>query len=167
MNEKERHIAALRDVFTACDAFLARLSEAQIQAVPAPSSYSIQETVAHLRAWQQVSNARLEAAAFHKDPIYPGWLGGLSPEDEEHIDAINARIHQAYRDLSWTETHAGWKAGFAHLIEQAEALPAEDLLTPGRFAWLGDHPLAAVLEGTRGHHAEHLEDFLKLYPGPL
>ena len=164
MDEKDRKIAMLREVFSALDAFLTRLSEAQILAKPAPSGYSVQETIAHLLAWQQVTNARLEAAALHRDPAYPGWLGGLSPEEEEHIDAINARIYQAYRDLTWAEIHAAWKAGFARVIEQAEALPAQELLEPGKYPWLGEHPLAAVLEGTCGHHAEHLEEFLALYP---
>jgi hypothetical protein len=31
----------------------------------------------------------------------------------------------------------------------------QEFIESGRYAWLGDYPLVAVLEGTLGHHREH------------
>ena len=45
-------------------------------------------------------------------------------------------------------------------MQQAEAIPEAELLEEGRYAWLGDYPLMAVLEGTWRHHGEHLEELL-------
>jgi hypothetical protein len=42
------------------------------------------------------------------------------------------------------------------VLEAGEAVPEEALMEPGRYSWLGKWPLAAVLEGTYGHHDEHM-----------
>jgi hypothetical protein len=36
----------------------------------------------------------------------------------------------------------------------------EALLAPGRYAWLGGHPLYLVLAGSQEHHAEHRTELL-------
>src|SRR4030067_519964 len=87
---------------------LASLSEEQITAPHLPSNLSIKDVMAHLRAWQQVSIARLEAAQLNKEPVFPNWLSGLDPESEEDRDRFNARIYETYRQQPWSRVHQDW-----------------------------------------------------------
>jgi hypothetical protein len=136
------------------EALLSRLSEAQIIAANQPDGWSIKDVLAHLMAWQQRTNARLAAARHGGQPNYPAWPADLNPETED-VDALNAWLYATYRDQPWATISAAWRAGFQNVIDQSAALPEPDLIQPGHFAWLGDTPLAAYLEGTLEHHREH------------
>ena len=116
--------------------------------------------IAHLRAWQQVSNARLDAAVLDTVPRFPEWLAGLDPESEENLDQYNEWIYQIYREQSWSNVYPAWREGFLRLLAFAAAIPEKDLLEIGRYAWLKEYPLSAVLIGTYEHHEEHLESLL-------
>ena len=135
---------------------MAGLSEEQITTPHLPSGLSIKDVIAHLRAWQQVSIARLEAALFDRDPELPKWLAGLDPESEDNRDKYNDWIYQANRESPWSNVHRVWKEGFLRFLELAEAIPEKDLLEIGRYPWLKEYPLSAVLVGSYEHHEEHL-----------
>jgi hypothetical protein len=96
MNDKTQIISMLREEFNRWEELLASLSEEQIKVPQLPSSLSIKDVIAHLRAWQQVSIARLEAAQLDKEPVFPNWLAGLDPESDEERDQFNDRIYEAY-----------------------------------------------------------------------
>jgi hypothetical protein len=163
MNEKSELSAALREEYHRWEGLLAGLSEAQISA-PLPSSHwSVKDVVAHLRAWQQVTIARLEAALSNEEPTFPEWLGGEHPEAEDNLETYNERIYRAHRDQPWAAVHRAWKDGFMRCLELAESVPEEDLLESGRYPWLPEYPLSAVLLGTYDHHREHLEPLLVLF----
>jgi hypothetical protein len=165
MNEKSELIAALREELHRWEGLLAGLNEAQIS-TPLPSSHwSVKDVVAHLRAWQQVTIARLEAALSNEEPEFPGWLGGEHPEAEDNLETYNERIYQGNRDQPWAPVHRAWNDGFTRCLELAETIPEEDLLERGRYPWLPEYPLSVVLLGTYDHHREHLEPLLVLF-GP-
>lgn len=160
MSDKPNAIASLRDEFNRWEALLAGLSEAQITE-PLPSSdWSIKDTVAHLRAWQQVSIARMEAALHDAQPVMPDWLAGADPESEARREEFNAAIYQTYRDLPWQRVHHLWRDGFLRLIALSEQAPEHDLLAVNKFAWIKGYALIAVLEGSLAHHREHRESLL-------
>jgi hypothetical protein len=153
----KRHIlAALQEELSAWEELLAGMGEAQITA-PQPPSMSVKDTIAHLRAWQQRSVVRMEAALHSREPAFPTWAAGLDPEEEGNTDQINAWIADSYRDQPWPDVLQGWKAGFLRLIELGEAISEKDLLDSEKYPWMGGHPLAFVLVATYDHHQEHLE----------
>jgi hypothetical protein len=158
MTDKEEIVANLRDVFEGWGEFLAGLSEEQITARNLPSDLSIKDVVGHLRAWQQVSNARLEAALNNGEPDFGRWGEGLEPDADENLERINAWIHQTYHDRPWPAVYRDWREGFLKLLELAAAIPEKDLVENGRYSWLGDYALSEVLEGTHEHHTEHLQE---------
>ena len=49
-------------------------------------------------------------------------------------------------------------------LELAEAVPEKDLLEIERYSWLREYPISAVLLGSNGHHEEHLEPLLVMFP---
>ena len=163
MNDKSQMIAMLDEEFHSWEAVLAGMSEAQATTPLLPSDWSIKDVLAHLRAWQQVSIARLEAALDNTEPELPIWLAGLSPDSDEYLEKFNDWIYQAYRERPWANVYQVWREGFLHFLELAQAIPEQDLLEAGRYPWLEGNPLIAVLRGTyKHHHDEHLQPLLAL-----
>ena len=160
MNMKDHILAALREQFNSWEELLASLSEEQITAPQLPSTLSIKDVIAHLRAWQQVSIARLEAALLDSEPKLPEWLAGLDPESEENRDRYNDWIYQAYHEQPWSSVHRIWREGFLRFLELGQAIPEDDLLAAGKYPWLEGYPLYAVLQGSYEHHDEHLDPLL-------
>ena len=160
MNNKQEIMTALRQELADWEELLARLSEAQIVARDLPEGLSIKDVIAHLRAWQQRSIARLEAAVRNREPEFPHWPAGLDPNSEGDTDPINAWIFESYRDQSWAQVHQDWREGFLHFVDLGEAVLEQDLLAPGRYPWLGEWSLAFILTASHEHHAEHLESLV-------
>ena len=158
MRSKHDIVEDLRAVLGQWDTLLSGRTEAAITARRLPTDWSISDVVAHLMAWQQVSIARVEAALRRKEPKYPNWLGGADPFfAEDHVNEFNARIHELYRQESWSTVHRSWRSGFLRFLELADAISENELLETGRYPWLNGDALAAVLEGSLQHHREHYE----------
>lgn len=157
MNDKQGILIALREEFDRWEALLSSLSEEQITAPQLADNWSIKDVIAHLRAWQQRSIARLEAALHNRAPEYPAWPAQFDPEAEDQPHELNAWLYAAYRDQPWSSVHADWREGFLHFLELAEAIPEKDLLGEGRYTWLEGYALFAVLQGSYEHHREHAE----------
>jgi len=161
MNDKQQILTTLREEFNRWEELLASLSEVQITAPHLPSNWSIKDVIAHLRAWQQVSIARLEAAQLNKEPVFPNWLSGLDPESEEDRDQFNARIYEIYHQQPWSRVHQDWRDGFLRFLKLGGKIPENDLLDTEKYPWLKGYSLFAVLQGSyEHHHDDHLEPLL-------
>lgn len=158
MNDKNTIITLLRGEFNRWEDLLARMSEAQLTAPISGSDRSIKDVIAHLRAWQQVSIARMEAALHNSELALPDWLGGQDPESEAHREQFNATINERNRDVAWPEIYRRRRDGFLRLIALSEQVPERDMLTADRYAWIEGYALIAVLEGSLAHHREHREE---------
>ena len=154
MPKKEQLLALLRDEYERWQTLLSSLDEGQLTSRTLPAGLSIKDTIGHLHAWQQISLARLEAAATGEELVLPVWLGGLQPDAEENLEQINAAIHAAWRDQPWPLVYGAWRTGFLRLLDLAAAIPASDLFDTRRYAWLDGGALADVLQGTYEHHQE-------------
>ncbi len=160
MNLKEHVLAALEEQINLWEELITNMNDEQASVVLIPSYWSIKDNIAHLMAWQQRSTARLEAASFDREPVFPGWPPDVDSEEEDKTEEINDWIFEKYRDQAWTKVHQGWKEGYQRLLEFAKGFPERDLLDAGKYAWLKGHPLAEVLLSTYDHHQEHLEKLL-------
>jgi hypothetical protein len=158
MNDKTQTLAQLESIFYQWESLLSGLTDDQLNAPQSPGEMSIKDVVGHLRAWQQLSIARLEAAAGGGEPVMPDWTAGLPPDEEEELDAHNARIYALYHDQPWPDVHRAWREGFRRFLELAGAIPEEDLLAAGRYPWLEGYALIDVVEGSYEHHLEYIED---------
>lgn len=160
MQDKAEIIALLRAEFDRWETLLSSLTEAQIHTPLAPSHWTIKDLMAHLRAWQQRTVARMEAGLYDREPAFPAWPEDLDPNAED-VDQINAWIYDQHRDEAWAAVHQNWRETFQRVIELAEAVPENVLLEPGRYAWLWGKPLAFVLTATHEHHhIDHYEPLL-------
>lgn len=157
MGEKQATLSSLRAELERWEALLAGMSEAEIT-TPLPSSHwSLKDVIAHLRAWQQRSVARLEAAAHGGEPIFPAWPAAFDPEEEGQPHDLNDWLYEAARERPWADVHREWREGFLRLLALGEAIPEQDLLDAGRYPWLEGYSLAFILEASREHHDEHMQ----------
>jgi len=157
MENKEELLTQLTDLYNRWEETLAGFSEEQIVTRRPLADLSIKDVIGHLRAWQQRSIARLEAALNGKEPILPEWSAGMTPQSEDKVEQYNAVIHQIYLDQPWSRVHGDWSAGYLHFLELAKGVDEDALFETGMYSWLPDYPLAAVLKGSLEHHQEHLE----------
>jgi hypothetical protein len=119
--------------------------------------WSLKEIIAHLTAWRWWSVARMEAAVQGTTPV-PPWQGDLDEETDEGTDRINRQFNEASRDLSVADVLRDSRATLDRLEAAILALSDADLFAPGRYAWLGEYPLAAVITGSAEHLREHDEE---------
>ena len=159
MNDKHQMVNALRAEFTRWEDLLSSLREEQITTRQLPANLSIKDVLGHLRAWQQISIARLTAALHGQAPEFVEWPAGLEPDGEENLESINGWIHATYRDQPWSSVHQAWRTGFLRFLELGEAASEKDLLQE-EYTWLDGHPLVFVLQGSYEHHQEHLDELL-------
>jgi len=157
LNDKAELTALLREEFDRWEEVLSSMQEEEITAPNLIAHLSIKDTVAHLTAWQKISVARLEAARVGRQPEYPPWHAEFDPETDEELDAINTLIFESYREQSWSDIHSEWRNRFLGFLKLAETIPEEDLVQGGKYAWLKEYPLSAVLLGSYEHHKEHRE----------
>ncbi len=158
MEDKQQILRMLRDELKRWEGLLAGLSEEQITARQLPGGLSIKDVIAHLRLWQQVSIARLEAGLHDRKPVFPEAPAPFDLETENDVDGINAWIFETYRDRPWSSVYRDWREGFLHFMELGAAIPETDLLDAGRYPWMGGYPLAAsLLNSYAHHHDDHFE----------
>ena len=160
MNMKEHLLTALKEQLNRWEELLDQLSSHQIYVFLEPSNWTIKDVLSHLRAWQQRSIARLEAALSDREPIFPKWLPYVDPEVEINTDQINAWIYETHRDESWAIVRQNWDDGFLLLLDLSERISERDMLDESRYTWMEMRPLALILLGTYDHHQEHFDKLL-------
>ena len=116
MNEKDRILSRLREVFNRWDELLPSLNEDQVTVPFAPGELSLKDEVAHLYAWQQRSIARAEAALYNREVEYPDWIKRLGRDPQGDVDQTNAFIFETYKDKSWPSVYRDWKEQFLRYL---------------------------------------------------
>jgi hypothetical protein len=157
MNMKGHILAGLREQFERWQQLLAILSEEQITAPQFDFDWSIQDVVAHLWAWQQISIARLESGLRDREPEFPAWIAKIGEDWEEDANQVNALTFENNHEKPWHEVYQNWKSGFLKLLDLGNQISERDLLDGDRYAWLKGHSLASILIASYDHHQEHLE----------
>ena len=157
MNMKDHILLSLREQFERWEHLLAMLSEDQRTSPRFELDWSIKDVLAHLWAWQQISIARVEAAAQNREPELPRWIVNIGEDWEENADQVNALTYEMNHEQPWAEVHQKWKEGFLQFLEAGEGISERDLLDGGRYPWLKGYALAFILIASYDHHQEHFE----------
>ena len=138
------------------EAIVTEVGEVGMERPGAAGDWTFKDVAGHLNGWRERTVDRLEAAAHDEAPPPAPWPDGLSDETDEGVEAINRWIYERNRDRPAGEILAEAREQFRRMRAAVEAVPEDDLVTPGRFPWLGGEPLSAVLDGSFGHlHEEH------------
>lgn len=155
--DKRALIVMHESEFAAWEKLLASLSTEQITSLLLPNGLSVQDTVAHLGAWQERTIAQLEAALHGHAPHFPQWPVALGAEESsDAVDRANAWILATHRHRPWTDVYQGWRKDFLHFLELIRAIPEADLRPDGKLAWMAEYELLDNHTDLFDyHHAEH------------
>lgn len=148
-------LAAMREQFEQWQTLLGSMSEEQIHAPLVPSQWSVKDEIAHLRAWQERSIERVNAALEKRAPNLPKWLGDT--DLDEDVDGTNAAIYEMNRERAWSSVFQNWREGFSRFIELGEKFSEPQFLDSSRYAWMEGAPIAFVYIASYDHHQEHFE----------
>jgi hypothetical protein len=157
MNMKDHILTALREQFDSWEELLASLSEEQVTTPHFDLNWSIQDVIAHLWGWQQISMARMEGGLHNHEPEFPEWINELGNVWEEDANQTNARIYQIFHEQRWSTVHQNWRNGFLRLLEVGKQISERDLLDGDKYPWLKGYSLAFILVASYDHHQEHYE----------
>lgn len=129
-------------------------------------SWTFRDVAVHLNGWRGWTLTRLTAGLDRENPPTPPWPEDLSEETQAGTDTINAWFAAQATDQTMADVLVETDAQFDALAAAVAAMPDADLLTPGRFPWLGDLPIGPALLGySYAHlHIEHdpeLRDWLR------
>lgn len=129
------------------DALVAAVADAGLMDRPGTNNgpWTFKEMATHLNSWRGLTVARLEAALRGAGPPVHPWPAGMT--EDADTDAINAWFIAREKDRPATDVLAETAAQFDAMHAAVAAMPDDDLLTPGRFAWLGDLPIGPALLG--------------------
>jgi hypothetical protein len=158
VDPKTRLVADIGHVWSALEAGLGRLTEAELLARHDAAGWTVKDHVVHLARWE-----RSVVALLHGRPRHEGLGIAASVYLAGPLDAINAAIQAQARDLSAAEAMAELRRTHRELLALLAPLSADDLRRPYR-AWLPDEPgdgdgppaIDVIRANTAGHFAEHL-----------
>jgi hypothetical protein len=156
MNTKNELLTFVRAEFAQWEALLGTLSEEQLTTPTFRPDFSIKHELAHLKVWQEISIARIEAGLHHTTPDYSG-TPAFTPDVDETPDILNQWTYEQYHEQSWYDVYTAWRDGFFRFIVLADALPESDLFETGKYTWLEGYTLADVFLWSCEHHLEHRE----------
>jgi len=160
MNMKGHILAALAEQFDQWEELLKSLNYEQITTPRFDQNWSIKDVIAHLWGWQQISIARVDAAAFNKEPEFPRWTSELNEGWEENANRTNAWFYETQHTKSWLEITRNWREGFLKILDLTEPIPEKDLLDGSRYSWLKGYSLVFILVASYDHNQEHLEKLI-------
>ena len=110
--------------------------------------WSVKDILAHLAAWEQLFLGWHQAGLRGETPAIPA--AGF----EHAMDKLNVHIYAQNSSRSLEDVEAEFAASYQQVLALVQALPEEDLFTPGRFAWTGAHRLVDyVTPNTSNHYA--------------
>ena len=142
-------VAAAR---TKLDAFIATLTETQINAPEPDGDWSIKDHLYHLGAWER------KVLAHTRGESIPVALGiDQATWDRDEIDEINAAIQARSCGLPVCEMLAYFEQAHRDLLAAITRFPEADLVKPGYPDEPDGAPMVAYIAGnTYKHFAEHL-----------
>lgn len=147
---KERLLARIDSEREQWQRLVAEVGTGRMEEPGPMGEWTFKDLAAHLTGWRELTLARLSAGQGQE--AQPPWPAELTEDDE-----INNWLHNRDRDRPLDDILLEADNSFERLTSAIRALPEEDLITPGRFPWLGDEPLAEL--DPAGHlHEEHEPD---------
>jgi hypothetical protein len=161
LNTREELLEVVRGLRADLDLAIA---EAEAERMEQPGSFgewSFKDLIAHLTGWRLVTAARLEAGQRHEEPVFP-WPAQFDEADDLH--EINVWFYETNRDKPLADVLRESNETFERVEIALATMPEDDLLTPGRFAWLYWTSTAlgpAVIRGTQNHYRREHEPAIK------
>jgi hypothetical protein len=143
---------------------VAEIGDTGLEQPGVTGDWTFKDVASHLNGWRELTVDRLEAAAGDGSQPPFRWPDGMSEETRAGVEEINRWFYERDRVRPAAEILAISREQFRRMRDAVAATSEEALLTPGRFPWLGELPLSAVLTGSFEHlyvdHVPEIRDWL-------
>jgi hypothetical protein len=156
---KPKIIARLQTERKRLEQNLAGLSQEDMLQPGVVNDWSVKDVLAHLADWEAHMPAWIEAAR-RGDPvaeIEPGlnW---------KQFEAFNQRIYARHRDQTLEEVLAFFHETHRQFMQMVEAMPEDEMLTHGRFGFIGKGVIYDWLKAYANHDVwgkNHIRKWMK------
>jgi hypothetical protein len=139
-------IASLQTERKRLEQNLARLNREQMLLPGVVGDWSVKDVLAHLADWEAHMPAWM-AAARSGDPVAEIETG----LNWKQFDAFNQRIFERHRDQGLDEVLAYFHETHHQLMEMVQAMPEDEMLARGRYAFIGKGAVYDWLSAYTGH----------------
>jgi len=109
--------------------------------------WSIKDVLAHLTAWEQLLLNWYEAGLRGKMPS-PAPVG----MSQSAIHALNQDIFEQHRKRPLASVWSQFQISYQQVLAIVQAIPEDDMLAPGRYAWTGRLTLVDYIAGNTCNH---------------
>lgn len=146
-NTKSELLAETEREYSALETLIAGVSPEEMQHPGTAGDWSIKDILAHLYEWQRMFFTWYEAGLRGEkaEMPAPGYKWSQLP-------ALNHAIYLSYRDLPLEEVLALFRESHKRTLALIHSLNTEDLETPGRYVWSGEHRLLSFISSICGSH---------------
>jgi len=129
---------------------LAKLSPRQMTQVGiTDEGWSAKDLMAHLAAWEQMFLGWYMAGVRGEEPQTPA--PGFSWSSDS-LAKLNDRIFRQYHRSSLADVRRFFDQSHTEVLEAFAHMSADDLSTPGRYAWTGKGTLAGAVTANTWRH---------------
>lgn len=168
LNTREELLATIQSLREDLDQVVAEVDEERMLEPETFGEWSFKDLIAHLTGWRLTTATRLEAGLRGGEPVYP-WPSQLDESDDldvGNVDEINRWFFETNRDKPFAVILRESNETFERVERAIAAMPEDDLLMPGRFAWVswtGEGLGPAVVRGTRNHYRHEHEPAISVW----
>jgi uncharacterized protein (TIGR03083 family) len=136
---------------------LASLSEEQLLLPGAVGDWSVKDVLAHLVEWERLLLDWYRCGIEGSSPVIrPVGMGRTM------IDQLNQGFYERNRLRPLPEVRADFKVSYQKILRTMQAIPEEEMFTPGRFAWTGKLVLADYIAANTCSHYRWASGKIKL-----
>jgi tetratricopeptide (TPR) repeat protein len=134
-------IILLQEMYDAQQTLVLTLSDAERLAPGTFDRWSVKDTLAHIAAWIDVMNLRLDLSARGEpQPVY------------KNVNKVNEEFYRVRHKLSWSAVLEASRKAYNGLVERIRELNEADLTDLVRYDWLEGEPLWRRIMGTAYVH---------------
>ena len=149
MRTREDLVPLIQDDCSHWQSLLSEVGEDRMEEPGPMGKWTFKDLAAHLLGWREHTLAKLEAGPGANPP--PAWPASLQTDDE-----INDWIYEQHRERPLHDVLMDVDRSYERLVQVIEAMPEDNLMTPGRSGIEGLEEMPLVELDFFGHlHEEH------------
>jgi hypothetical protein len=146
--DRETILSRIRTKRRRLEQNLAEVPQGQMETPGVVGDWSVKDVVAHLVDWEERFLGWYKAGRRGEVPEVPA--PGFSWKD---LDLLNRQIYERHRGRSLAEVLEDFHASCARVLATVEAMSEDEILTAGRYGWLGENALVGpILANTANHY---------------
>jgi len=130
------------------EALVAQLSAAQVtRPGVTDAGWAVKDVLAHLIEWEQMVLGWYATDQRGEKPAIPS-----AEFNWGQLPRLNQQIFEKHRERPLDDVLAEFHASYRQIVEFVRAMPEEDLLPPGRFAWTGKWAVGDYINSSTASH---------------